>query len=140
LFGRPSLHYLLTTTFQFRARLNGLNHGLDVHGLPFEPEFHDTERILNALWQVLNAILGLELMRVLENHEILELGSSIKLEVRLFIGPEKLTDLLVKDPLIIERCLKALHLLFESFKCLVHSADLAHEQINSIHLVLKLGL
>ena len=131
---------LLPLALEVGTALNGLDHGLYVHGLPLEPELHDFEGVNNGLGQVLDTSLGLKLVRMLEDHEVLELLSSVELEIRLLIAAEELTHLSVEDPLVVETGLESLDLVLEALHGLVHAAHIPHESVDGVDLVLQLGL
>ena len=137
--------------FKLGLFINGFHHGGNIEGLPLDPELHHFEGVLNRVrlkksklglftYQLLYAVLCLELVRVLEQHEVLQLLSCVELEIGFFIGTEEITHLLLELPLSIEARLELIDLILEPLKHSVSFPYLANKAIDNISLILELCL
>ena len=91
-------------------------------------------------YQIFNDLFGLEFLRVLEQHKVLKLLPSIESEVVVLIQSKKVADLLLENPLCLERLLKLVDGILEPIHLLDHPAYLRHECIHLVVLLEKLSL
>lgn len=127
--------------------INGFHHGGNIEGLPLDPELHHFEGVLNGVrlkkskeghltYQLLDAVLSLKLVRVLEQHKVLQLLSCVELEISFLIGTKEITHLFLELPLGVEARLELIDLILEPFKHSISFPYLANEAIDNISLIL----
>jgi hypothetical protein len=91
-------------------------------------------------YQIFDDLFSFELVRVFEQHKVLELLPRIEREVVVLILSEKVADLLLENPLCVEGLLELVDGILEPLHLLYHPAYLRHEGIYLVVLLEQLSL
>ena len=91
-------------------------------------------------YQIFDDLFSFELVRVFEQHKVLELLPRIEREVIVLILSEKVADLLLENPLCVEGLLELVDGILEPLHLLYHPAHLRHEGIYLVVLLEQLSL
>ena len=91
-------------------------------------------------YQIFDDLFGFEFLRVFEQHKVLKLLPRIESEVVVLILTEKVADLLLENPLRVERLLELVDGILEPLHLLHHSAHMRYEGIHLVVLLEQLSL